>query len=130
LNKIVLYVGLAILLGTVSMVAPLALLKDDNPLSGDKFTVKTTAAPLENQTSEYSNNSETFGLDSTSESFTTIPPRGPDSTESDVLSEEPQVVGHVSSIGSSTDLSPIALITVPSFLIALGVFVLLRRRVS
>jgi hypothetical protein len=130
LNKIVLYVGLAILLGTVSMVAPLALLKDDNPLSDGKFTVKTTAAPIENQTREYSNDSEILGLDSTSENFFGPAPSEADPSSSDVLPEEPQTIVDVTSGDSTADLSPIALITVPSFLIALGVFVLLRRQVS
>jgi hypothetical protein len=130
LNKIVLYVGLAILLGTVTMVAPLALLNDNNSLSDDKFLVKTTSAPLDNQTREYSNDSKTLGLDSTSGSFTAIPPSEPDPTESDVLPEEPQAIFDVTSGDSTTDLSPVALITVPSFLIALGIFVFLRRQVS
>jgi len=129
-NKIILYVGLALLLGTVTMVAPLALLNDNNPLSEDKFLVKTTSAPIENQTREYSNNSETLGLDSSSESFTAIPPSEPEPTESDVLTEEPQATLGLTSGDSPTDLAPIALITVPSFLIALGVFVFLRRQVS
>lgn len=130
LNKIVLYVGLAILLGTVSMVAPLALLKDDNPLSDDKFLVQTTAAPIENQTREYSNNNETLGLDSTSERFFTPTPNEMEPSSADVSPEEPQTIVDVTSDDSTADLSPIALITVPSFFIALGVFVLLRRQVS
>ena len=133
MNKLVLYVGLAILLGTVSMIAPLALLQDDNPLSDDKFLVQTSSVPIENQTREYSNNSETLGLDSSSESFFTPPPAEPEFTESDVVGPEevkPTSALIVDSDDSVTDLSPIALITVPSFLIALGVFVLLRRQVS
>ena len=133
MNKIVLYVGLAILLGTVSMVAPLALFKDDNPLSDDKFLVKTSDAPIENQTREYSNNSETLGLDSTSDYLFTPPPAEPQFSDSEVVGPEevkPTSALIVDSDEPVTDLSPIALITVPSFLIALGVFVLLRRQVS
>lgn len=126
-----LYVGLAILLGTVSMIAPLALLKDDNPLSEDKFLVTTSGGALENQTREYSNNNETLGLDSTSDYLFTPPPAEPQFSDSDVAPEEGKTTSLiVTSDDSVTDLSPIALITVPSFLIALGVFVLLRRQVS
>ena len=130
MNKIFLYVGLAILLGAVTMIVPLALLDDNNLLSDDKFLVKTTSAPIENQTREYSNNSEALGLDSSSESFTAIPPSEFEPTESDVSPEEPQATFNVTFGDSTADLSPIVLITVPSFLIALGVFVFLRRQVS
>jgi len=129
LNKIVLYVGLAILLGTVTMIAPLALLRDNNPLSEDKLVVKTTSAPLENQTREYSNNSKTLGLDSTSAYLSPHPPTEPELPDSDVLSEEPQANLTVTPGNSVTDLSPIVFITIPSFLVALGVFVYLRRHV-
>ena len=129
MNKIVLYVGLAILLGTVTMIAPLALLRDNNPLSEDKLVVKTTSAPLENQTREYSNNSKTLGLDSTSEYLSPHPPTEPELPDSDVLSEEPQANLTVTPGNSVTDLSPIVFITIPSFLVALGVFVYLRRHV-
>ncbi len=133
MNKLVLYVGLAILLGTVSMIAPLALLKDDNPLSEDKFLVTTSGGALENQTREYSNNNETLGLDSTSDYLFTPPPAEPQFSDSEVVGPEevkPTSALIVDSDEPITDLSPIALITVPSFLIALGVFVLLRRQVS
>jgi len=111
------------------MVAPLALLQDNNPLSEDKLLVKTTSAPIENQTREYSNSGKTLGLDSTSEYISPLPPTEPELPDSDVLPEETQATGHFSSIDSTTDLSPIALITVPSFLIALGIFVYIRRQV-
>jgi hypothetical protein len=111
MKKTVLYVGLAILLGTVTMVAPLALLKDNNPFSDYTY-----------------NNNETMGLDSTSGDFSVLAPSEPDPKESDVLPEEPQVTADVTSTDLSTDLSPVAFITVPSFLVALGVFVLLRRQ--
>ena len=130
MNKIVLYVGLAILLGTVSMVAPLALLKDDNPFLDYNYTIKTSDSSLENQTRESYNNSDVLGLDSTGENYSAIAPAEPEPPASEVSPEEPQTIVDVTSGDSTTDLSPVALITVPSFLIALGVFVLLRRQVS
>ncbi len=130
MNKIVLYVGLAILLGTVSMVAPLALLKDDNPFLDYNYTIKTSDSSLENQTRESYNNSDVLGLDSTVEDYSAIAPAEPEPTASEVSPEEPQTIVDVNSGDSTTDFSPVALITVPSFLIALGVFVLMRRQVS
>jgi hypothetical protein len=110
------------------MIAPLALLQDNNPISEDKLEVKTTSA-LRNQTSEYSNNSETFGLDSTSGFLTATPPTDPEVPDSNTMPEEPHPSLAVTSGDSVTDLSPVILITVPGFLIALGVFVYLRRQV-
>ena len=130
MNKIILYVGLAILLGTVTMVAPLALLQDDNPLSDDKFFVKTSGAELENQKR---NDCQTLDPEiPPSDSVLEAPePSEPATGDYTALSpEEPESFLGLDSDDSGMDLSPVALITIPSFLVALGVFVLLRRQVS
>ena len=128
MNKIILYVGLAILLGTVTMIAPLALLNNDEPFSDNKYVL--TVSEKENQTRGLNNNDGAFSLNSTSQDYLGPPPCEVETTGSDAFPEEPQVIGEVTSLDLTADLSPIALITVPSFLIALGVFVLLRRQVS
>ena len=78
MNKIVLYVGLAILLGTVTMVAPLALLQDGNPiLDAPQFT--KSGLESENQTT---NDYETFSPEVPADSMLEIPePREPAETD-------------------------------------------------
>jgi len=130
LNKIILYVGLAILLGTVTMVAPLALLQEDNPFSDNKFVVQTTSAELEDETRGYTTSNQTLGLDSSSENYFAPAPEEPTATDSEVVPKEPITIVDVTSDDSGTDLSPVALITVPSFIVALVVFVFLRRQAA
>ncbi|MDG6222013.1 MAG: hypothetical protein IAX21_07875 [Candidatus Bathyarchaeota archaeon] len=121
MNKIILYVGLAILLGTVTMVAPLALLQDDSMFSDGSYTLKSLDTANETrgnfQTSSQELPSDMLGAPE------------PNKVETTGLStpEEPEIWGLFGS-DSGTDLSPIVLITVPSFLVALGVFVFLRKQ--
>ena len=136
-----LYVGLAILLGTVTMVAPLAVLGPSDTIpdtrNGDipEFVV---TVPEETEPSDQEN---FFGEDRTLDAGnysvqTTTPEREPASpiepTETapapDVSPEEPELV--VKTMDRPSDLSSIGLLTVPSFLVALGAFVYLRKRIS
>ena len=141
MNKVMLYVGLAILLGTVTMIAPLALLRpsdtspDDNNLLTTPGYVVTVPEPTEPNEQE-----NFFGGDkspeagnysvqaTTPEPAPALPaPSEPDITR-DVTPEEPELV--LRTADNHTDLSPVGLLTVPSFLVALGVFVYLRKRIS
>ncbi|PVX25027.1 MAG: hypothetical protein CW716_08860 [Candidatus Bathyarchaeum sp.] len=141
MNKVILYVGLAILLGTVTMIAPLALLSpeqtipdDKNSLTVPEFTV-TTSEPTEPNEQDFG---ESKSLDAGNYSIQSVPPPEPapikpveptrTPPETDVQPEEPELV--VRTADDITDLSPIGLLTVPSFLVALGVFVYLRKRIS
>jgi len=104
MNKIILYVGIAILLGTVTMVAPLALLGPEDHIPDDN--------QLLNIPGEH-----------------TI--TGPESTEADVAPEVPQEVElTLKTTETPADLSPIGLMAIPSFLVAMGVFVFFRKRMS
>jgi len=112
MNRILAYTVIAILLGTVTMVVPLALLgaggsTQDHVLESGGETLErndmlTTPEPPANQSAD----TESYDY--------SVKPAAAESTlrETDVAS----------------NLSSIGLITVPSFLVALGVFVYLRKR--
>jgi len=136
-----LYVGLAILLGTVTMVAPLAVLGPNETIpdtrNGDipEFivTAPETAEPSdqenffgEGKTLEAGN----YSVQTTNPERETAVPMEPSESApvADVSPEEPELV--VKTVDNSSDLSPIGLLTVPSFLVALGVFVYFRKRIS
>jgi len=142
MNKVMLYVGLAILLGTVTMVTPIALLRlednipnDDNLLTSPEYEV-TSPTPIEPNDQE-----DFFGedrmLESENSSAITITPEPsqvvpikPSETtpEPDIESQEPELV--VRTEDSSIDLFPVGLMAIPSFIVALSVFVYLRKRIS
>jgi len=135
MNKIMLYIGLAILLGTVTMVAPLALIEPNDPIPDVKYTV--TAPELEsnsqNRTFEDSQmlgNGDFSAQTKTPEPTLSVPvePSEADAAPSEVSPQEPKPV--VKTAENPSDLSPIGLMTIPSFLVALGVFVYLRKRMS
>jgi hypothetical protein len=90
-----LYIGLAILLGTITMVAPLALLGPEDPITDTEDTLTVPEYTVRNSEVEEPDNQDRSYDDS-----------------------------------KTSDLSPIGLMTVPSFLVALGVFVYLRKRMS
>jgi len=132
MNKIMLYVGLAILLGTVTMVAPLALLEPEDPITEHKYII---TVPEASEPSNQDRGSVEGGLlenGSFSTDNWTTPEPAPSVTlgpsEPTVAPEEPELV--VKTAENSPDLSPIGLMTIPSFLVALGVFVYLRKRMS
>jgi len=112
MNRILAYTVVAILLGTVTMVVPLALLGTGDSTrnhvleSGgetpERNDMLTTPEPPANQSAD----TESYDY-----------PVKPSAAESTL--READVASNLSSIG---------LITVPSFLVALGVFVYLRKR--
>ena len=130
MNKILVYTFLAILLGTVTMIAPLALIQPpEQPML-------TTA---DNSDVRLGPQKDTLGAEDT----LTAPPlpepapsapdfsaQGPESASPEEpnaenagmysISTEPELLSGLSSIG---------LMIVPSFLIAVGVFVYLKKRV-
>ena len=112
-----LYIGLAILLGTVTMVVPLALLGPSESIPEGKYTVRFNDTEASRQASD-SVNGGTFESDDKS---LTPEPTNP---------EAPQIILDLTKTETASDLSPIGLMTVPSFLVALGVFVYFRKRMS
>lgn len=111
LNKTLVYTLVAILLGTVTMVAPLALLGPELDPGKDLLTVTPSNEPgsqaLEGTRENDSYNSLDVNLSET---------------------DSPYGIFYVSPGGSSLNLLPIGLLLIPSFLIALGVFVYFKKR--
>ncbi len=117
MNKIILYVGLAILLGTVTMVVPLTLLGTSESIPEGNYTVRFNDTETSRQASDSLNGGK-FESDNKSP---TPEPTNP---------EAPQIVLSLTKTETASDLSTIGLMTIPSFLVALGVFVYLRKRMS
>jgi hypothetical protein len=132
MNKILVYTVLAILLGTVTMIAPLALLEQpEQPM------LTTTTA--DNSDARLSPQKDTLGAEDTltapelpeptpsSPDFST---QGPESASPEEPNAENAGTYNISAeSGLVSGLSSIGLMIVPSFLIAVGVFVYLKKRV-
>jgi hypothetical protein len=130
MNKILVYTFLAILLGTVTMIAPLALIQPpEQPML-------TTA---DNSDARLSPQKDTLGAEDTltapalpepAPSAPDFSAQGPESATPEEpnaenagmysISTEPELLSGLSSIG---------LMIVPSFLVAVGIFVYLKKRV-
>ena len=115
-NKVLVYTVIAILLGSVTMVVPLALLGPSNLIPDDKYiNTESGEETLERNgvlsipeaSAEQSGGTDTY--DSS--------PKEPAACESTLRGTD-----------VASDMSSIGLITVPSFLVALGVFVYLKKR--
>ena len=121
---------IAILLGTVTMVAPLALLEPEASITDKDYT---PTAPEATEPSDQERGSENGGtlesndiLPCPAAPLEPEPAPVPESTEPSP--QEPEL--SVKTAESPSDLSPIGLMTIPSFLVALGVFVYIRKRIS
>ena len=117
-NKFLVYTVIAILLGSVTMAVPLALLGPDN--------LVPTAS-----------NDNIFGArDGTAERNDTLisPDATPQQTEDtgtyDASSEKPSFESGLGKADVASGLSSIGLMIVPGFLVALGIFVYLKKRVT
>jgi len=137
-----LYVGLAILLGTVTMVAPITLLGPEDPVTDtkDTSTVQGVIVTVP-EAGEPNNQEDFFGEDRMLEggnySVTTTTPEPTPSAP--VEPSKPAIAPEASPTEielvmktekNPSDLTPIGLMTVPSFLVALGAFFYLRKRMS
>jgi hypothetical protein len=135
LNKILVYTVIAILLGTVTMVAPLALLgpEDSIPdaeptLTVPEYTVTVPEAAEPSDQERSSENGGTFESNdvlASPEAPVEPEPTAPDEPTEPSLQETELTV---KTAENPSDLSPIGLMTIPSFLVALGIFVYLRKR--
>jgi hypothetical protein len=140
LNKTLAYTVIAILLGTVTMVVPLALLGSEDPTLDTELTSTvpeyTLAVPEPTEQSDQqraAENGGTFESGNFSTETWTAPEPKPIAPEPSAPVEPtepsaPEYVITVTTAENPTDLSPIGLMTIPSFLVALGVFVYLRKR--
>jgi hypothetical protein len=117
MNRILVYTVIAILLGTVTMVAPLALLGTIEPIGEGGNTV--TSIESEGGTLERND-------------MLTVPESPEAAPEpSETLSGEPELCdAKLNETDAVSGLSSIGLMIVPSFLIALGAFVYLKKRIE
>jgi len=118
MNRIVVYTFIAVLLGIVTMSIPLAVLEPSDPILA-----------CDDPTNSY--NLEGGALES-NDSFATpeSPGIAPVPEPSETIPKEPQWVKSTSlnQKDASSGLSSIGLMIIPSFLIALGIFVYQKKR--
>ena len=134
MKKVMLYVGLAILLGTVTMIAPLALLSPDDknllttPESVIMVPETTEPSDQESFARDKSLDAGNYSVQATIPEQSSVVPMEP--SEVDTTGEVPPEGSELilRTADSPTDLSPVGLMAVPSFLVALGIFVYLRKR--
>ena len=113
MNKFLIYTVIAILLGTITMITPLVILESNDQIHGKNYA--DTNPGLDSESTEYSD--------------MVVSPEEPnerldDKTPVDSSPEEPQSSDTKLSLTDPfSGLSSIALMIIPSFLIALGVFV-------
>ena len=134
MNKIMLYVGLAILLGTVTMVAPLALLESNDSIPENQFIISVPEGgepDSQDRSYEEWDLSESENLSAQTKPLSPEPSAPMEPSEPDATPEVPQEPElTLKTAETPADLSPIGLMAIPSFLVALGVFVFLRKRMS
>ena len=130
MNKILAYIAVAILLGTVTMVAPLALLEPEASITDKDYTPTVPEAVEPSDQQRASENGGTLESgDFSTETWTKPEPAPSVPIEpSEPSPQEPELT--VKTAENTSDLSPIGLMTIPSFLVALGVFVYIRKRIS
>ena len=149
MKKILPYIVIAILLGTVTMVVPLALLEPSyyTSLTEDSTLIQpsSTEPPTEDPKLDNQDRADIEG--GTFESVPSeplepeeppaeVPAPAPEYSEQSETEKpreealEPTFGGTDLTLESLSNLSPIGLLTIPSFLIALGAFIYLRKRMS
>ena len=131
MNKILPYIVIAILLGTVTMVVPYTLLGSNDLTSPTEESTLIQPSPPEPSTGDaelYSQERASTEGGDLENGDTLVPsPEGPPDPEPN----KPCGFGASETdfiIGSLSALSPIALMIIPSFLIALGAFIYLKKR--
>ena len=128
MNKILVYSVLAILLGTVTMFVPLYVLEQRDTIPEGTYTIDVPDSEPSQEDRGIENGGSFEANDMLQNPETPVPEPEPAPVESsDPDSEELEVW---STIFSSDSSSSIGLMIVPSFLIALGAFVYLKRRIA
>jgi hypothetical protein len=122
MNKILAYTVIAILLGTITMVIPYALL-------GPSYTSMTeepkTETPSESSTFEQPETPSEAGKLDNEERTSDVVPAEPVETSGEELGETNLITESLSSLSSIG-----VMMIIPSFLIALGAFIYLKKRRS
>ena len=140
MNKVILYVGFAILLGTVTMAVPLALLGSENTIQDDTNYLSPpeyiVTVPESTDPNNQERDLEEGGLlengDFSAQGKTPEPepaiPMEPSETPPET-DGQPQEAELVTTAENPLDLSSVGFLMVPSFLVAFGVFVYLKKRI-
>jgi hypothetical protein len=128
-NKILVYTVIAILLGSVTMLTPLALLGpgDSTPDTVPELVFTAPEAGESSDQNRTFEDSQTLGSGNLS-TDTWTEPEAPVESESPSEPSSQEYGITAKAAENPSDLSPIGLMTIPSFLVALGVFVYLRKR--
>ncbi|MGW8289258.1 MAG: hypothetical protein ACWGNP_03200 [Candidatus Bathyarchaeia archaeon] len=118
MNRFLVYTVIAILLGSVTMVAPLALLGADNlvPAATNDNVLGAGEGPAER-------NDSLVGPD-------IAPQQTEDTGTYDTSSEKPSFESGLGQADAASGLSSMGLMIIPGFLVALGIFVYLKKRVA
>jgi hypothetical protein len=116
MNRLLVYTVIAILLGTATMVSPLAVLESKSLLPDSQSTISDGEPNTQESNRGY---------------LTPEEPAVPSSTDNyDNLPPEPQESdSKLSLTDATTTLSSIGLMIVPSFIVALSVFVYFKKRI-
>ena len=107
MNRIIVYMLVAILFGMVTMVAPLALLINNDVIPTGQYAINTTNGEDDTQNRNYDNESPTENIDN---------------------GISPEVSDQTLIIDSASGLTSIGLMAIPSFIVALGIFAYIRKR--
>jgi hypothetical protein len=127
MNKVLVYTVIAILLGTVTMVVPLAVLESNDPIVRNDDLINE----IESTGAETQERSDMLAAPEPAPAAK--PEEEYSQTDSETFDKSPEepVEPTVATWGEAdvaSSLSSIGLIVIPSFVIALGVFVLLKKR--
>jgi hypothetical protein len=119
---------IAILLGSVTMLAPLALLGpgDSTPATVPELVTMVPEAGESNDQNRTFDSQMPEGGNLSTENWTE--PKTPNESDSPSEPSSQEYGITAKTAENPSDLSPIGLMTIPSFLVALGVFVYLRKR--
>lgn len=134
MNKILVYTLIAILLGVATMVAPLAVLEPNNAALLTDDPIKTTIQESERGTFGGNDMLSPRAPEEPTTDYApeSAPPPTPKPSETtSALPEEPELCVSTSDESLTvTGLSSLGVMIVPSFLVALGLFVVLKKRMN
>jgi len=117
MNKNLVFTVIAILLGTLTIVLPITLIGPSDSIPEGQYSINSTDVGGDTQNRSYADEGTYEGSDTwTSPDLTDNPPE-PLTTEANLTN------------GIDARLTSIGLMIVPSFLMALGVFIYIRRRI-
>ncbi|KON29879.1 hypothetical protein AC477_05430 [miscellaneous Crenarchaeota group-1 archaeon SG8-32-1] len=109
MNRLIVYMLVAILFGMVTMVVPLALLKNNGTIPTGQYPNNTTEGVDDTQNRTFDNQGP--------------PNESNDNGSSSIVSDQTLL------IDSASGLTSIGLMVVPSLFLALGVFAYIRKRI-